>query len=634
MIPPFVIYLVGAGLLAIVGEKVRKYYAIGFALLGLLSVLTLKTGMELNTTYIGFNISYLYVDKLSLIVGYAFSLIGLLAVIYSFKGSKSLQISGLLYTGCAIGAVFAGDFLTLYIFWELVALTGAALIFLKKDEESRKAGLRYLYFHIIGGVLLLGGIMFNYMDTHNFLITKTTPGIATTLMLLGIGVNCAFVLLHTWLPDSYPKAPFMASVFLSVYTTKTAVYMLARTSSGLDFVAYMGAAMAVFGVCMALMQNNARKLLSYHIISQVGYMVAAIGIGTAIGINGGIFHLFNHIFYKALLFMTIGAIIYKLGEEQLTDLGGLFRKMPFTATFAVIASLSIAGFPLFNGFASKHMIFEAAHGNDIIYLLLELAAVGTALSFLKFCYFGFFRKTDRPIDTKIDEAHPSMLIAMGSAAFVCVLIGVYPALITNILPFAAEAKIYEASGVIGSLLLFGVTIALFFVGLSYFEPHKRMIYDFDVIYIKVIDYLYIIPRALDWINNLYETAQIKVAQAIKNVRYSSQFISDFISNTVFAFFIDMWYVEKSDTKPSMFPEKTFSPITIISKPISIIGDKSADISAYFDAKIIDRFVNLIAATTNWISEKVRKLQTGSVQLYAVFMVIALLILILLTKGGR
>jgi len=243
------------------------------------------------------------------------------------------------------------------------------VIWYTRTERATNAGMRYILFHLFGGCALLAGIIINYMSTGAISIVPGALGIGHFpvemglgyfLLLIGIGVNTAFIFLHTWLPDSYPKATLAGAVFMCVFTTKTGVYVLARTfpgaklslffGDGIPFIAYMGGLMCIYGVVFALLQNDVRKLLSYHIISQVGYMVAGVGIGTFIGINGGIAHVFNHILYKALLFMCMGAVIYSTGKMNLTELGGLARKMPVTTITCIIAALSISGVVGFNGY--------------------------------------------------------------------------------------------------------------------------------------------------------------------------------------------------------------------------------------------------------------------------------------------
>jgi multicomponent Na+:H+ antiporter subunit D len=465
--------------------KNRKIFMVSIAALGFINTLMIEPGTDWTYSFLGLNLVFMQADKLSLIVGYIFTFIALLGVIYSMKAKeKYLHISGFLYVGSSLGAVFAGDLFTLYVFWEIMAVSSTVVVWSRQDPEATKIGYRYLIMHIVGGLILFAGILLQYQTTGSLKITEVHAGLPMALFFFGIGINAGFIPLHTWLPDAYPAAPYAGSVFMSVFTTKTAVYMLVRTLPGVNAVAIMGSVMAVYGVSFALMQNNARKLCSYHIISQVGYMVAAVGLGGAMGINGAIFHLINHIFYKALLFMCIGSVLYSTGIEELTKLGGLTKKMPITTAAVTIAALSISGMSFFNGYVSKGLIFNAAHGNDFVYLMLELAAVGTFLSFLKLTYFGFFRKNNN-----IEAADPPlcMIIPMVVVAFFCVFIGVYPAFVVKALPFPAPADFhfYSLGHLLGVWGLLGVTAVIFFVYNKYYEPHDRVTQDFDFFYKRI-----------------------------------------------------------------------------------------------------------------------------------------------------
>jgi multicomponent Na+:H+ antiporter subunit D len=307
--------------------------------------------------------------------------------------------------------------------------------------------------------------------------------------VLGIGVNVAFIPLHTWLPDAYPRANFVASVFLSVYTTKAAVYLLARAQPGTEYIAFMGAIMAVYGVTFAIFQNDMRRLLSYHIISQVGYMVTGVGIlgwlGAAsltgqLGFDGGMAHVFNHILYKALLFMAVGVIIWKTGENALSRLGGLQKKMPVTALAFWVAAFSISGVPLFNGYVSKGMVLMAAEQTNVwLWVLLEIASFGTFISFLKLGYFAFLR----PGNTEASDPPLLMQAAMLGAAVLCILIGIYPQVLYGILPFPTTYLAYDPEHLVSALLVLGAAALFFFVaGRKILEPHEASLPDFDVAY--------------------------------------------------------------------------------------------------------------------------------------------------------
>ncbi len=508
-IPPALIYFAGAVLLPLFGKgRVRKIYLIILAALGLIGVAVLKSpapgGWEFSVS--GFELIFLYVDRLSLIMGYIFAIIGAAAIVYSLGVVKENGefVCGLVYLGSALGAVFAGDLFTLYIFWEIMAFSSLGLIWYSRTERATNAGMRYILFHLFGGCALLAGIIINYMSTGAISMVPgesgighffVESGIGYFLLLIGIGVNTAFIPLHTWLPDAYPKATIAGAVFMCVFTTKTGVYALARTfpgaelslfGNGIPFVAYIGGVMCLYGVIFALLQNDVRKLLSYHIISQVGYMVAGVGIGTYIGINGGIAHVFNHILYKALLFMCMGSVIYATGRNNLTELGGLAKKMPVTMITCVIAALSISGVVGFNGYVSKGMVIHAAELSHmhILTLALMLGSVGTFLSFLKLTYFTFFRRND---EIEAREAPLFMLIPMSVTAFLCVAFGVYPKMLYEILPYREVALQYHAFAVghtLSTLELLAMTAFMFFSLRILIMPHDRITYDIDYLYRK------------------------------------------------------------------------------------------------------------------------------------------------------
>jgi multicomponent Na+:H+ antiporter subunit D len=395
-----------------------------------------------------------------------------------------------------MGVVFAGDWITLLIFWEIMAVTSTFLIW-QEAGEAIGAGYRYLLFHGLGGTLLAAGIALLFIGGGSPLVgplsgipAATYQFWASVLIVIGIGVNLAFIPLHTWLPDAYPRANFVASVFLSVYTTKAAVYLLARAQPGTEYIAFMGALMAVYGVTFAVFQNDMRRLLSYHIVSQVGYMVVGVGIlgwlGAAngigqLGLDGGMAHVFNHILYKALLFMAIGVVIWKTGENLLSRVGGLQKRMPVTAFAYWVAAFSIAGVPLFNGFVSKGMVLAAAEQTSIwLWVLLEIASFGTFISFLKLGYFAFLRDGD----TQASDPPLLMQAAMLGAAALCIVIGIYPQLLYALLPYPVTYAAYDTSHVLSAVLVLGAAALFFFtVGKDLLRPHDTSLKDADVAYL-------------------------------------------------------------------------------------------------------------------------------------------------------
>ena len=507
-IPPFIIFLIGAPLVLALSGRARQA---GLVILGgitLLDVLLLPGGYfsaqaagvvtQWNVPFMGYTLTLLRVDSLSYLTGVIFALITFFAILYAAAvAAPRLHLYALLYAGASLGVVFAGDWITLLFFWELMAVTSTFLIW-QEGGEAIGAGYRYLLYHGLGGTLLMAGIALLFIGGGSPIVgplagipAATYQVWASVLIVLGIGVNIAFIPLHTWLPDAYPRANFVASVFLSVYTTKAAVYLLARAQPGTEFIAFMGAIMAVYGVIFAVFQNDMRRLLSYHIVSQVGYMVAGIGIlgwlGAAdavgqLGLDGGMAHLFNHILYKALLFMAIGVIIWKTGENALSRIGGLQKKMPVTALAFWVAAFSIAGVPLFNGYVSKGMVLLAAEHTSIwLWVLLEIASFGTFVSFLKLGYFAFLR----PGETEGSDPPLLMQAGMLGAAALCIIIGIWPGLLYSLLPYATNYEAYDPAHVISALLVLGAAALFFFtIGKKVLEPHDVPQRDFDVLYVR------------------------------------------------------------------------------------------------------------------------------------------------------
>lgn len=476
LIPPALILIFGTLLVPLLRGKVRRMYPAALCLSALAATLALVPGSRFPVPFFaGYSLSLLHVDTLSLIAGYIFAFAGLLAMIYAWEEERAgHQVAALIQVGSGLGIVFAEDFLTLFIFWELLALSSVVLIWFGPDQRSREAGMRYILMHIFGGGCLLGAIVFHASATGSFIVGPVEPGISLLLLLTATGVNAAFIPLHVWLPDSYPRASIAGAVILCVFTTKAAIYLLARAAPVGESVAYMGGLMVIYGVFFALLQNDVRKLLSYHIVSQVGYMVAGIGIGTALGISGGMAHLFNHILYKALLFMCMGAVIASTGRSRLSELGGLARKMPVTLITCVIAAAAISGIPGFNGFISKGMIISAAAESHLTLLeiVLIIGSVGTLLSFTKLTYYVFFSKNE---SIEAREAPLPMLVAMVTAAACCLLFGIFPSLLYVILPFTVVYQAFGTVHLVESAVAVAAAAAILFMGWKFFVPKEKRV---------------------------------------------------------------------------------------------------------------------------------------------------------------
>lgn len=485
--PPSFAFFIGAILLPLLPRRTRPAAFLVFPVIAFWWLLYLNSGDSLTVDFLNTSLVLTRVDELSLVFGYVFVIITFLGGIYGYHVEDTAEkVATLLYAGSSLGVVFAGDLLTLVIFWEIMAVSSVYLIWARGTPISHGAGMRYLMVHLAGGSILIAGVLLHMTQTGSLAFNHLDSGIASYLILFSFCLNAAVPPLHAWLSDAYPEGTITGSVFLSAFTTKAAVYALARGFAGWDILIWAGIAMAVYGVVYAMLQNDIRRLLSYHIISQVGYMVAGVGLGTSLALDGVSAHAFTHILYKALLFMGAGAVLYATGRSKMTELGGLARAMPWVLTLYTIAAFSISGVPLFSGFVSKSMIVSAAGASEmgLVVLLLSLASVGTFLSVgLKLPYYVWFSKSSSEESPLKPASLPlGMYIGMSLTAVLCITIGVYPALLYNILPYPVEYHPYTWGHIIETLQLLIFTGIGFFLLIKVLKPKVTMSLDFDWIY--------------------------------------------------------------------------------------------------------------------------------------------------------
>ena len=455
----------------------------------------LPVGIFLQVEFVGQTLDMMRVDKLSRIFGLIFCLAAFLGNLYAWHVRDFIQqIAALLYAGAAIGAVFAGDLITLFFYWEGTALASVFLIWARRTEGSYHTGMRYLIIQITSGVILLAGTALLYRETGSITFELMTLGsLGTWLIFLSFGMKCAFPLLHNWLQDSYPAATITGTVILSAFTTKLAVYALARGFAGTELLIYIGAAMTLFPIFFAEIENDLRRVLAYSLNNQLGFMVVGIGVGTEMAINGTASHAFAHILYKALLFMSVGAVMLRTGTSKASELGGLCRTMPRTAIFCLIGAASISAFPLFSGFVTKSLIMDetANQHYPIIWAILVFASAGVlSHSGIKIPYFTFFGH-DSGLRPK--EAPIHMQIAMGFTAFLCIFIGVYPEPLYALLPYEVIYRPYTMSHVVGQLQLLCFALLAFVVLMrtGIHPPEIRAVnLDVDWIYRRLIPTLY------------------------------------------------------------------------------------------------------------------------------------------------
>jgi multicomponent Na+:H+ antiporter subunit D len=507
-LPPFTAMIAGALLLPFLPKSVRSAAFILFPLLSLIIIWTSPFGELLSVGFAGYTLILSDVDALSRIFGTIFSLIAFIGGIYAFNLKETAQqVAALLYAGGSLGVVFAGDYFTLFMFWELMAAASVYLIWARRTNEAAKAGMRYIIVHLFGGVLLLSGILLHLASGGGLEIGRIAQdgSLSSWLILLGVGLNAAIPPLHAWLADAYPRATVTGAVFLSAFTTKTAVYVLIRIFPGWEILIFAGVIMALYGVVYAVLANDIREILAYHIISQVGYMVTGVGIGTALALNGAVAHAFCHILYKALLFMGAGVALHTTGTSKLADLGGFARYQKAAVALYMIGAFSISGFPLFNGFISKSMVISAAGASHLnaAMLLLLLASVGTFLhTGLKLPYFTWFGE-DKGI--RPSKTPRSMLIAMAIAAFFCTLLGVAPSILYAYLPFDATFHPYTIPHLVETVQILTFTFIGFWVLRGKLAGDYTIAIDTDWFYRRPKTLVWTV--FVGWVNDFFDAAE-------------------------------------------------------------------------------------------------------------------------------
>ena len=484
-LPPAFIYIIGALLIPLIRvRRLQQAVALLIPVLAMATLLRMPQGVYWQVQFLDYELILGRVDKLSLLFAYIFVIISFISMIYAIHIKEMGQhVAAYLYVGSTLGVVFAGDLFSLFFFWEIMAAASVFLIWYNKTPTSLMAGFRYAMVHLFGGAILLGGIVMHISSTGSIAFNPfDLSTLAAKFILFGFLINAAVPPLHAWLPDAYPEGTITGSVFMTAFTTKSAVYVLARSFAGTEILVWLGAIMAVYGVIYAIIEKDIRRLLSYHIVSQVGYMVCAVGLGSEMALNGAGAHAFCHIIYKAVLFMGMGAVIQVTGRRNILDLKGrnLYRKMPITLVLYMVGAFSISAVPLFNGFVSKTMIVAAAgYGHrPVIELMLHLASVGTFLSVgLKLPWGVWFGKPDGSEDEIADVKEPplNMQIGMGLGALLCVITGIFPQTLYKLLPYEVHFHPYAPSHVVASLQLLLLTLAGFCIYIDKLMAGKKSI---------------------------------------------------------------------------------------------------------------------------------------------------------------
>ena len=524
IVHPALILFATAGLVAAGPRAMRPVLMVLGAVGALGAAIALPDGAHWTYAVGDLPLQLLRVDALSHLFGLIFTLITVIGALYSWHATRAVEHTAILvYAGGALGVVYAGDWVSAFVWWELMAWASLVVIWSGPTPRAGAAGFRYLFVHLVGGALFLVGLAAHLAGGGSSVFGPFADpgGWPYLLILLAVAINAAIPPLHAWLADAYPEASIPGTIFLSAFTTKTAVYVLIRAFAGNDLLVWAGIVMALYGVVYAVLENDIRRLLAYHIISQVGYMVAGVGIGTPLALGGAAAHAFCHILYKALLMMGAGAVMTATGRRKLTDLGGIGRQMPVVVVLYMVGAFSISGVPLFNGFISKSMIITAAgdDGRGVAELLLTLASIGTFLhTGLKLPYFTFFGPS-RGIP--VVAVPRNMVVAMGAAAACCIGLGLAPGWLYARLASPVDYHPYTIDHVAGSLqLLLGTALAFWWL-LGKLKGEATESVDADWLYRRSV------PAALRWAVAIAAAAgQLAQATARSAVQVATTFAAN------------------------------------------------------------------------------------------------------------
>ncbi|MCP4382634.1 MAG: Na(+)/H(+) antiporter subunit D [Hyphomicrobiales bacterium] len=479
LLPGLVLIAAGLVLLWLRGT-VRDAVILGAPLLVLALIWTLPEGTAGLLSWLGYELEPFRSDRLSRLFGTVFSLMAFGGGLFALRQERLAEIPiAFMYAGSALGVVFAGDLITVFVFWELMAICSTMVVWMA-GKSARAAGQRYIVIHLFGGVLLMAGIAGHIGDTGSIAFDAMQVNTAATWLILGgFLLNAGAWPLSAWLPDAYPRGTWSGTVFLSAFTTKTAVYVLLRGFPGEEILIWVGLIMVFYGIIYAILENDMRRILAYSIVNQVGFMVTGIGIGTELTLNGAAAHAFVHIIYKALLLMSAGSVMFMTGRTKCTELGGLFRTMPITTICGIIGALSISAFPLTSGFIAKSMISDGAalDHQTVVWFLLTAASAGVFLhAGIKFPWFVFFQK-----DSGLRPPDPpwTMRTAMILFSIACIGIGVFPSMLFALLPFPVDFVPYTGSHVVAQLQLLLFSGLAFFLMLAWLKRTETITLDLD-----------------------------------------------------------------------------------------------------------------------------------------------------------
>lgn len=536
--PPGMVLIFGALLIAVTPGRAHKAWSLIAPLVALFAIWAFPAEGRIVHHWLDYELVLAQFNLPTKAFATIFALMAFAGSLFAYNQDRRLELAGaMLYAGSAIGVTFAGDLITMFLFWEIMAIGSTLVIWSADTEGARLAGRRYINVHLVGGAVLMAGIALHVHATGSILIprmvlggsleepvrmiaegggrwlvpTLESPG--SVLMLIGILINAGTPPFGSWLPDAYPEASASGTVFLSAFTTKTSVYVLIVLFAGCNILVWLGCLMAIYGIVYAILENDMRRILAYSIINQVGFMVAAVGIGTGLAVNGATAHAFAHIIYKALLLMSAGSVLLMVGKRKCTDLGGLYKAMPITMWCGIIGALAISSVPLTSGFTTKSMVTDASAMTDlwgpvteldgqlvwdsllhpsVAWFVLVAASAGVFLhAGIKFPWFVFFQKPAPANDDRKLDPPANMKLAMILFAALCIALGVAPGPLYDILPFQRSegGELYQAysyAHVVNQLQLLLFSGLAFFVLLGFLKRTLTITLDADWIYRRMI----------------------------------------------------------------------------------------------------------------------------------------------------
>ncbi|KYO57531.1 proton-conducting transporter membrane subunit [Tistrella mobilis] len=490
-LPPAGLLLLGALLTALLPRGLRALPVIAAPVAVLAVAWLLPDGAGAGHAWLDQVLIPVTVDATGRAFATIFALAALAGGLYALpRASTTELVAAQAYGAGAVGLAFAGDLLTVLVFWEVLAIGSTVVIWAAGTERARRAAMRYLQIHLAGGMILMIGIVGHITGGGANTLAALTGDIdagswAAWFILAGVVINAGAPPLWAWVSDAYPEASSTGMVFLSAFTTKAAVLVLIRLFPGTEILVWTGIVMAAYGALYAVIENDLRRVLAFSIVSQVGFMVTAVGIGTPLALAGASAQAFAHILYKSLMTMAAGHMVAATGRRRLADLAGIGRAMPLTWAALLLGGLGLAAVPLTAGFVSKGVILSALgkDGAGIAWAaLVGIAVVSTVYAALKLPVVLWGTHRLQGAGRGIGDPGVMQMLAMGFMAALVVGIGVVPGTLLGMFPASADYAVFTADHLITQIQLLAAAAIVWFAAAPRLVPGRGITRDFDWIY--------------------------------------------------------------------------------------------------------------------------------------------------------